>query len=62
MKKTYIQPNSIITHVQTEQYILAGSVKTNGVGEVESVSIGTGSANDEGFTLGSRGGGWDDED
>ena len=62
MKKSYIQPLSMISHIEVEQHILAGSVGTNSVtGDVESVSIGSGSANDEGFTLGARGGsGWDD--
>ena len=62
MKKNYVNPNTTITLVETQYQLLAGSVTTNGNGEVESVGMG-GEYTGDASGIGSRGrGGWDDED
>lgn len=39
MKKLYICPTTRIVPVQIKHHVLAGSVQTNSLGDVESVSV-----------------------
>lgn len=40
MKKTYIAPESIVHEIELQKNILAGSIQTDGEGNVQSVGVG----------------------
>ena len=62
MKKSYINPTTNVTLVETQYQVLAGSIGTNASGEVENVSMGGEYSGDASGVLSRGRGGWDDED
>ncbi len=62
MKKYYVNPETTITLVETQYQLLAGSITTDGNGDVQSVGMGGEYTGGAGGVLSRERGGWDDED